>query len=142
MHRILPSAWLAMLLTACGMAPPPAAPDPTAPISSSGMEFRGERACVDCVRIDAWLRLEHDGKSQRYRLVEEYRGEGGDRRFEDAGEWLSKGELLRLRSQDGGGERVYARLADGRLQARGVRGQVLAAAVDDVMIPVTFDNTR
>ncbi len=106
------------------------------------MEFRGQRACVDCLRIDAWLRLEHDGNAQRYRLVEEYRGDGDGRRFEDAGEWIAKGELLRLRSQDGGGERVYARLADGRLQARGARGQSLPAAMDDVMIPVTFDNTR
>jgi hypothetical protein len=106
------------------------------------MEFRGERACVDCLRIDAWLRLEDDGSAQRYRLVEEYRGDGGDRRFEDAGEWMANGELLRLRSQDGGGERVYARLVDGRLQARGARGQPLPAVMDDVMIPVTFDNTR
>ncbi len=106
------------------------------------MEFRGARACVDCLGIDAWLRLEHDGSVQRYRLIEDYRRDGGDRRFEDMGEWAAKGELLRLRSQDGGGERVYARLADGRLQARGGRGQRLSAAMDDVLIPVTFDNTR
>ncbi len=141
MRNITRLAWPCLLLvSACGVAPPPAAHDPA--VSSSGMEFRGERACVDCQRIQAWLRLEHDGSNQRYRLVEDYRGDGGDRRFEDAGEWTAKGELLRLRSRDGGGERVYARLPDGRLQARGARGQSLPAAMDDVMIPVTFDNTR
>lgn len=96
---------------------------------------------MDCDRIAAWLRLEADGKTQRYRMVEEYFGADGARRFEDEGDWIARNELLRLRSREGG-ERVYARLADGRLQARGARGQLLPAANDDVMIPVTFDSAH
>ena len=41
-----------------------------------------------------------------------------------------------------GGERVYARLADGALEARDAQGQPLPAAADDVMIPVTFDSAQ
>ena len=128
-----------MLLCACGMAPPPVVPDPAA--ISTGLEFRGERPCVDCDGIGTWLRLEHGGNSQRYRLVEEYFGAEGPRRFEDEGDWIAKNDLLRLRSREGG-ERVYARLADGRLQARGAHGQSLPAAADDVMTPVTFDSAQ
>ena len=41
-----------------------------------------------------------------------------------------------------GGERVYARLADGALQARDAHGRPLPAAADEVMVPVTFDTLR
>lgn len=105
------------------------------------MEFRGERPCVDCNGIEAWLRLEQQGRQQPYRLVEHYRGDHREQRFEDAGEWRADGDLLRLRSRDGG-ERVYARLADGTLQARDAHGRPLPAAVDEVMVPVTFDTVR
>ncbi|MEO5962746.1 MAG: copper resistance protein NlpE N-terminal domain-containing protein [Thermomonas sp.] len=123
------------------MAAPPVGPDPVVAITSSGLEFRGARACADCDGIATWLRLEADGKTQRYRMVEEYFGADGARRFEDEGDWIARNELLRLRSREGG-ERVYARLADGRLQSRGARGQLLPAAIDDVMIPVTFDSAH
>jgi hypothetical protein len=49
--------------------------------------------------------------------------------------------LLRLRSGNGG-ERVYARIADGGLQARDARGMPLPAAADDVMMAVTLDTAR
>ena len=87
------------------------------------------------------MRLEQEGKQQPYRMIEHYRGAGGDRRFDDEGEWLAEGDLLRLRSRDGG-ERVYAQMADGTLQARDAHGRPLPAAADDVMIPVTFDTVR
>ena len=108
---------------------------------TSGMEFSGERDCVDCDGIEAWLRLEQVGKSRRYRMVEVYYGQDHDRRFEDTGEWSTQGELLRLRSSQGG-ERVYARLDDGYLQARGAHGQRIPAAEGDVLEPARFDSTR
>ncbi|HWS78891.1 MAG TPA: copper resistance protein NlpE N-terminal domain-containing protein [Thermomonas sp.] len=131
---------LAWLLAACEAASPGGA-TATTPATSSAMEFRGQRPCVDCDGIDAWLRLEQEGKARRFRLVEHYRAEGGDRRFEDEGEWQAEGDLLRLRSQ-GGGERVYARLAEGMLQARDARGRALPAMADEVMVPVTFDTAH
>jgi len=130
-----------ILLAGCEVAAPPGSPGATGPVSNSAMEFRGERPCADCYGIEAWLRLEQEGQKQSYRLIEHYRGAGGDRRFDDEGEWLAEGELLRLRSRDGG-ERVYAQMADGALQARDAHGRPLPAAADDVMIPVTFDTVR
>ena len=143
MHRIPLPLLLAtvLLLAGCEVATPAGSQGATGPASNSAMEFRGERPCTDCGGIEAWLRLEQDGKRQSYRLIEHYRGAGGDRRFEDEGEWLAEGELLRLRSR-AGGERVYAQMADGKLQARDAHGRPLPAAADDVMIPVTFDTLR
>lgn len=128
-----------ILLGACGIAAPPS-PAP-ASTTSSAMEFRGERPCVDCGGIQAWLRLEQEGQSRHYRMIEHYRGSAGERQFDDEGEWLAEGDLLRLRSRDGG-ERVYAHLPDGSLQARDAHGRALPAAADDVMVPVTFDSMR
>ena len=110
--------------------------------STTAMEFHGRRPCVDCQGIDAWLRLEQDGEIRRYALVERYLSGGGERRFEERGDWRDDGDLLRLRS-DEGGQRTYARLpGHGGLQARASDGTALAAAADDVMMPTTFDNTR
>ena len=89
---------------------------------------------MDCQGIEAWLRLEQRGEERKYTLVELYLADGRERRFEEMGHWLSSGDLLRLRS-GAGGERVYAVLADNRLQAVDSRGQPLAAAADDVMVP-------
>lgn len=113
----------------------------TAGSATSGMEFTGERDCVDCDGIEAWLRLEQVGKARSYRIVEVYYGQDHDRRFEDSGEWSTQGELLRLRSSQGG-ERVYVRLDDGMLQARGAHGQRIPAAEGDVLEPAGFDSTR
>ena len=128
------------LLAACD-APPPAAGQAGAGPSSSALEFRGERPCADCAGIESWLRLEQEGDRRRFRLVEDYRGQGRERRFEDEGEWQAEGDLLRLRSTNGG-ERVYARIDDGALQARDARGMPLPAAADDVMMAVTLDTAR
>ncbi|MDQ3159549.1 MAG: copper resistance protein NlpE [Pseudomonadota bacterium] len=139
--RLLHATLLTLLLSACESGPSQHGPDQEVETASTGIEFRGERACVDCVGIRTWLRLEAEGEAQSYRLVEEYFGHDGVRRFDDHGNWVSKNEILRLRSIEGG-ERVYARLPDGRLQARGSRGEVLPAVEGDVMTPVTFDSAR
>ena len=142
MRRSLKAVLLALasLLAACDMATPAGrAPEP--PAASSAMEFRGERPCTDCLGIESWLRLDQDGATRSYRLVEHYRSAGHQRRFEEAGEWAADGDLLRLRYQ-GGGERVYARLAEGVLQARDSQGRPLAGAADDVMMPVNFATVR
>ncbi len=126
------------------MSTPPTAPGQagaTASTLTSGMEFGGARDCVDCDGIESWLRLEQVGKVRRYRMVEVYYGQGHDRRFEDAGQWRTEGELLRLHSSQGG-ERIYARLDDGVLQARGAHGQRIPAIEDDVLEPAGFDSTR
>jgi hypothetical protein len=139
--------WLLLLATTvamlagCDIAAPARDPGAAAPITSSAMEFRGQRPCTDCNGIEAWLRLEQEGEVRRFRLIEHYRGDGRERRFDDEGEWQADGDLLRLRSRNGG-ERVYARMGDGTLQARDVHGQPLPAAADDVMMPVTFDTVR
>ena len=143
MRRLVEPLVLAtvVLLAGCEGAAPPASRGAALSASASAMEFRGERPCVDCNGIEAWLRLEQQGKAQHYRLIERYRSGERERRFEDEGEWQAEGDLLRLRSRDGG-ERVYARLADGALEARDAQGQLLPAAADDVMIPVTFDSAQ
>ena len=105
------------------------------------MEFRGDRPCADCSGIASWLRLEQEGEARRYRMIEHYRSGERQRQFEDEGEWRAEGDTLRLRSR-AGGERVYALLADGALQARDAHGRPLPAAADEVMVPVTFDTLR
>lgn len=105
------------------------------------MEFRGRRPCVDCVGIEAWLRLVQDGEDRRYTMVERYLDAGGERRFEEQGEWIADGDVLRLQGDDGG-LRVYARMPDHGLQARASDGGPLAAASDDVMTPTTFEQMR
>ena len=134
-----------LVLVACGQVEPGArdplaSPRAAAPAATS-LEFRGRRPCVDCAGIDAWLRLEQEGEVRRYALVERYLATGGERRFEERGDWTSVGDLLRLRS-DEGGLRVYARMPDDSLHARASDGAPLAAAADDVMTATTFDNTR
>lgn len=129
------------VLAACDVSTPAGAPGAASTPSSSAMEFRGERPCADCTGIESWLRLEQEGEQKRFRLVEHYRDQGRERRFEDEGEWLAEGDLLRLRSGNGS-ERVYARVGDGVLQARDARGMPLPAAADDVMMAVTFDTAR
>ena len=64
---------------------------------------------------------------------------GRDLRFEDEGDWTASGDLLRLRSAQGG-ERVYLRQDDGSLQARGVDGAILPALADDVLLPTRLDD--
>lgn len=126
-----------MLLSACAAD----APAPGLAATDAGLEFEGVRPCADCVAIGTRLRLEQVGDARRYRLTERYDLGNGERRFDETGAWESRGELLRLRAQ-GGGERVYMRLDDGRLHARDEAGRPLPAAADDVLVPVAFDHRR
>lgn len=139
LSRVALLATAAALVVACDASPPQAGV--LAAPTTSAMEFRGERPCADCDGIDSWLRLEQAGARQRFRLVEHYHGRGGERRFEEEGEWFAEGDLLRLRSGHGG-ERVYVQIEAGVLQARDGRGRPLPAAADDVMTAVTFDTAR
>ena len=131
------------LLAACD-APPSRAPAPDQRLPAiepaavdSALEFRGQRPCADCAGIDAWLSLQSGEGLQRYQLVERYRSDGRDLRFEDEGDWTAQGDLLRLRSAQGG-ERVYVRQDDGSLQARGIDGAPLPALADEVLLPTRF----
>ena len=92
---------------------------------------------MDCAGIDAWLRLQSGGGHQPYQLVERYRDGGVGLRFEEEGDWTAEGDLLRLRSTQGG-ERVYVRQEDGSLQARGIDGALLPALADEVLLPTRF----
>ena len=135
------------LLAGCDAAAPraPATGRGSPPISPAlvegTLEFRGQRPCVDCGGIDAWLRLQSGAGLQRYQLVERYRGAGRDLRFEDEGDWSASGDLLRLQSAQGG-TRTYLRQEDGSLQARGIDGALLPALADDVLLPTSFDDDR
>jgi len=138
------AVFAALSLIGCDDGKPPAAQaksSSSARILTNGMEFSGERDCVDCDGIESWLRLEQAGKTRRYRMVEVYYGQDHERRFEDEGAWSADGELLRLRSSHGG-ERVYARSEDGYLQARGTQGQRIPAVEGDVLEPARFDRTH
>lgn len=143
MHRIAEPVVLTMtvLLAGCGGSAPPASRNAVVPAASSALEFRGQRPCTDCDGIEAWLRLQQDGKHRSYRLIEHYRSGERVRQFDDEGQWLAAGDLLRLRSRTGG-ERVYARLPDGSLAARDAHGRLLPAAADDVLRPVVFDSAN
>lgn len=147
MNMIRALAVLALFaLIGCDAGKPPAvsakaSAGASASTLTNGMEFSGERDCVDCDGIESWLRLEQAGKTRRYRMVEVYFGHDHDRRFEDAGAWSTDGELLRLHSSQGG-ERVYARSEDGYLQARGAHGQRIPAVEGDVLEPARFDRTQ
>ena len=141
------AAVLLLALTACERAPSQAdaggaAPDFAGNLQGdAAMEFRGRRPCVDCIGIDAWLRLEQRGEVRDFQLVERFRVDDGERRFEDSGAWSSEGNLLRLQSASGG-QRVYVRMADDSLQARGSDGAPLAAAADDVLWPSDFEGAQ
>jgi copper homeostasis protein (lipoprotein) len=145
MSRPLVPLLLCLSLLAGCDAPAPGAPAATRQASpaidpaavDSALEFRGERPCADCAGIDAWLRLQSGDGLQRYQLVERYRGDGRDLRFEDEGDWTAQGDLLRLRSAQGG-ERVYIRQQDGSLQARGIDGALMPALADEVLLPTRF----
>ena len=138
-YPTLPAFVLAcLLLAACARVEPPAQAEGAA---GTGMEFSGVRACSDCDAILSWLRLEAAGRNQRYRLVERYRTASGERRFEETGAWRAQGDRLHL-LRNGGGERVYARLPDGRLQGRDGTGQPDARLENDLLAPLSFDQSR
>lgn len=140
----LPRIWLLVLLAClvgCDNTGSPGAFG-TAPLdepATNVMEFRGQRGCVDCVAIEAWLTLEQRGRQRRYQLVEHYRTELREQKFQEEGDWQANGNLLRLVSSSGG-ERVYLLLPDNRLQATDSRGRQVPALADEIMTPVGYSN--
>lgn len=94
--------------------------------------------CADCDGIESQLVLRRAGNASDYTLSEMYLvGEQGAR-FVEHGQWQQQRELLRLRG-DGGSVRVYALLADGRLQQRDAHGKPLRLRREaDTLMPVAL----
>jgi len=138
-------AWsLAAMLAGCHGHPPAQATATAAQARldvDGEIQWRGAWPCADCDGIDAQLVLRRAGDRKRYSLAETYRTGDEGARFVETGSWQREGSLLRLRG-DGASTRVYALLADGRLQARGAHGEPLPDIVDAPMLPVSATETR
>lgn len=115
---LLPTSCL--LLAACGWAPPVS--DPVA--DGERMAWQGQQGCADCAGIETVLVLERAGGEQSFRLTETYLTELGGTPFVDSGGWRLDASLIRLEGE-GGSERAYAMLGDGRLQSRDAEGAAL-----------------
>ena len=121
-------ASLVLLLAGCGRV--------EAPAEQAASQYRdgNSAACVPARdsddAIEAWLRLEADGGSQRYRLVERYLDDGHARRFE-VRTWRARRPAATAASM--AARRTYLRLADGRLQARASSGQADPRLADDLL---------
>lgn len=100
-----------------------------------GVQWRGLLACADCDGIDTVLSLQRRGEERSYTLTETYLTADGDVRFVDTGHWQRDRDLLRLQGLQGG-RRVYALLADGRLQPRDGQGRRFQPRVHDFLLPV------
>ena len=85
------------------------------------LAWQGLLACADCDGIDTHLVLDRGVIPPRYELMETFLFDDDGERFREQGRWRREGQLLRL-SADGGGQRVYAIEADGRLSLRGANG--------------------
>jgi len=137
-------AWsLAALLAGChGQPAQPPATAAQARLDVDGeIQWRGAWPCADCDGIDAQLVLRRAGERNTYSLAETYRVSDQGARFMDTGTWQRNGALLRLRG-DAGSTRVYALLADGRLEARDAHGAPLTGALAAPMLPVSATETR
>ena len=138
-------AWtLAATLAGCHKQPPGPVPATAtqARLDVDGeIQWRGAWACADCDGIDAQLVLRRAGDRNSYSLVETYRTGDRGARFVETGSWQREGTLLRLRGE-GASTRVYALLADGRLEARDLHGAPLAEASAAPMLPVSATETR
>jgi hypothetical protein len=133
---------LAASLAGCHGKPAPQAPAAQARLDVDGeIQWRGAWPCADCDGIDAQLVLRRAGDRNTYSLAETYRLSGQGARFVETGRWQREGALLRLRG-DGASMRVYALLADGRLEARDLHGAPLAQASAAPMLPVSATETR
>ncbi|HZV24604.1 MAG TPA: copper resistance protein NlpE N-terminal domain-containing protein [Luteimonas sp.] len=133
---------LAASLAGCHGKPPPQATAAQARLDVDGeIQWRGAWPCADCDGIDAQLVLRRAGDRNTYSLAETYRLSGQGARFVETGRWQREGALLRLRG-DGASMRVYALLADGRLEARDLHGAPLAQASAAPMLPVSATETR
>jgi copper homeostasis protein (lipoprotein) len=103
---------------------------PSAPYSSpepldqgdGRVAWRGVLPCADCEGVDTFVVLERRGEMRRYELVEIFVAGQGSTRFSETGEWRLEGARLRL-AAEGGAERHFALLHDGRLQPRDANGR-------------------
>jgi hypothetical protein len=138
-RRKVAACLLALGVASCGgQAPQPAsAPDPAA--AGDRIEWQGIVACADCDAIQVVLVLAQDRGKRRYTLTENYIAGSHGERFVERGEWQRSAGLLRLHG-DAPSARVYALLPDGSLQARDSRGQPLANASDELLLPVAFSS--
>lgn len=135
--------WLLAALAACHRHPAQApATAAQARLDVDGeIQWRGAGPCADCDGIDAQLVLRRAGDRNTYSLAETYRVSSEGARFVDTGTWQRDGALLRLRGS-AGSLRVYALLADGRLEARDAHGTPLPDASAAPMLPVSATESR
>jgi hypothetical protein len=138
-------AWpLLAALAGCHGKPPVAATNTAAQARldvDGEIQWRGAWPCADCDGIDAQLVLRRAGDRNTYSLTETYRVSGRGARFVDTGTWQREGGLVRLRG-DGASLRVYALLADGRLEARDTHGAPLHDTTAAPMLPVSVTEAR
>jgi copper homeostasis protein (lipoprotein) len=140
------SWWLVACLAGCGGSPPadpPVAPPLRALSDRDGqIEWQAMLPCADCDGIASQLVLRRAGRASEYTLSETYLVGDQGARFLEHGQWQQRHDLLHLRG-DGGSQRVYALLPDGRLQQRDGRGRPLrlprAAAT---LMPVSLEPDR
>ena len=136
----VPASWcLLAALGGCGGTSSPAdnARIVQPPAGSDGrVEWRGWLPCADCDGIDTQLVLQRIGQVNDYRLTETYRAADQGARFVEQGHWQRQADLVRLQGDDGS-RRMFALLADGRLQSRDGHGQPLAPSEDEFLDPVS-----
>ena len=142
--RVLCAWSLLAALAGCHGKPPAPAADGAAQARldvDGEIQWRGAWPCADCDGIDAQLVLRRAGDRNSYSLTETYRVSGQGERFVETGSWQREGTLVRLRG-DGASTRVYALLADGRLEARDAHGAPLQDTDPAAMLPVSATETR
>ncbi|NZA25648.1 copper resistance protein NlpE N-terminal domain-containing protein [Luteimonas sp. SJ-92] len=126
---------LAVLSGLCGLAACGREAAPGTSAAAEHLEWRGSSSCADCDGIETVLVLQRDGQAHGYRLSETYLAAEGAARFDDAGSWEVEGAVLRMLGE-GGSERRYAVLPDGRLQARDGAGRRLRSGDGEALEPV------
>ena len=135
LRRLAFAVLAAALATGCDEGPGPA--PSAAPLDGGDgrIEWQAQLACADCEAIDTRLVLERDGPTRDYVLTETYLADDGSARFVERGHWQRDDALLRLQGE-GGGQRVFALLPDGRLEPRDGHGRRFAPRAGDFLVPV------
>ncbi|MCA1713768.1 MAG: copper resistance protein NlpE [Gammaproteobacteria bacterium] len=138
-----PLLWL-VLLAGCDsggrQAQPTVSPLPQLQQGDGRIQWQGLLACADCDGIQTTLLLQRSGGDRSYTLTETYLADADAVRFVETGDWRTEADLLRLLGTSGG-VRVFAVLPDGRLQPRDGRGRRFASRGDDVLMPITAQDT-